>query len=437
MPSPSPLRSLRRLVADRRGASSLAIAASMVTVFGAAAIATDVGSWYAARRGAQNAADAGAAAATATLSYTDATTARTAARDVAARNGFTHAVGGPTTVDVFIPPRSGPNASNPSAVEVVVTQRQQLGASGYFLSSAPSVVGRSVATLRDARNVCVLALSGQLWTGGDLAINAPTCVLASNRRASPSIEVTGNSLAVTAFSLAAVASCQNCGNANVVLTERFKEWQPPIADPYVHLQSKTMPRPTNGCMNRGQGNTNLQPYEANGRRMICGDLRINGGEVLNLSPGTYYIFNGGLFVQGGGTLRCSTCTGGAGVTIVLTGDPAQIGGITINANSVVDLRAARTAVDRDYDGVLFYRDFRATTNNINNPSIDINGTTDMRLSGALYFPTSYVRMNGTAGSVLCSVVVAGSITFTGTADVTQCAEVGTRVPQTRLVMVAE
>jgi hypothetical protein len=35
------------------------------------------------------------------------------------------------------------------------------------------------------------------------------------------------------------------------------------------------------------------------------------------------------------------------------------------------------------------------------------------------------------------VLVAASVEFNGNADVTGCAEVGTRVPQTRMVMVSE
>ncbi|PWS34192.1 hypothetical protein DFH01_26560 [Falsiroseomonas bella] len=436
MTSFTPRTLLRSLRADRRGVSSLAFAAAAVGFFGAVAIAADAGVWYSARRGAQNAADAGSAIAAVALSMSGATQARTAALDVASRNGFPNVA--PTTVAVNIPPSSGPNVGNATAVEVVIRQQQGLGAAGFFLSTPPIVQGRSVASLREASNVCILALNGQLWAGGNTAVNTPNCVLASNRRSIPSAEIVGNSLSINAFSISTVTTCLNCENGNVVLAQRFREYQPPTLDPYTALNTKVMPRASNGCTNRGGGNNrNLTPFEKNNREVYCGDIRINGGEVVTVEPGTYYLFNGSLFVMGGGSLTCPTCTNGEGVVFVFTGDPASIGGVQIAGNSTVNIRAARLPKDPDYAGILFYRDIRATTNNINNPAVDIAGTAGINLAGGMYFPSSHVRFIGTSGTVACSVLVANSIDFQGTSDVTGCAETGTRVPQTRMVVVSE
>jgi hypothetical protein len=436
MTSFTPRTFLRRLRGDRRGVTTLAFATAAVGVFGAVAIAADAGMWYSARRGAQNAADAGAAIAAVALSMSGASQARSAAVDVAGRNGFPNLA--PTTVAVNIPPTTGRNTGNPTAVEVVVRQQQSLGAAGFFLSTPPIVQGRSVAALREASNVCILALEGQLWAGGNTAVNTPNCVLASNRRAAPSAQVVGNSLSINAFSISTVDSCQNCDSGNVVLSQRFREYQPPTLDPYAALQAKVMPRASNGCGKRGSGNKQtLRSFERNNREVYCGDVRVNGGETVELEPGTYYIWNGSLIVQGGGTIECPNCTNGQGVAIVLIGDPGSIGGIQISGNAAVTLRAARTALDADYNGILFYRDVRATTNNVNSPAVDIAGTAGVDLAGGMYFPSSHVRFIGTSGTIACSVVVARSIDFQGTSDVTGCAETGTRVPQTRMVVVSE
>jgi hypothetical protein len=437
---PNRLRKMfRQLCGDRRGVTSLAFAGSLITVLGAAGIATDVGVWYAARRGAQNAADVGATAAAVSLAMSNATNARAVALDTTARNGFPNA--GANTVTVNIPPTQGAHRANATAVEVVVRQTQSLSFSGYFISAPPVVQGRSVATLREASNVCILALSGELSAGGNTAVNTPNCVLASNFRSSPSVRVTGNSIDVRAYSISAVRTCLNCENGGVRLTERFGEFQPPTADPYAALNSKPLPQALSNanCVNRGGGrNQTLSPYETNGRKLYCGNIRVNGGDVFTLEPGTYYIHEGDLIVQGGGTLQCPTCTAGRGVAIVFTGATAnRIGGVNINGNAVVDLRAARTAADPDFNGILFYRDIRATANSTSNPAVDLNGTATVKLSGGMYFPSTHVRMTGTAGTIACSVLVAASVEFNGNADVTGCAEVGTRVPQTRIVMVAE
>jgi hypothetical protein len=431
---PTLMQSLPR---DRRGATTLAFAAGAIVLFGAVAVAADAGIWYAARRGAQNAADVAAAAAATSLAMSGTAAARASGLDVSARNGFPNLA--PSSVAVNIPPGSGANRANPSAVEVIVRQQQSLGAAGFFLSAAPTVQGRSVASLRDAQNVCVLALTGTLSFGGNAVVDAPTCVLASNRRNLAGVETTGNSFDVEAFSLSTVGSCPGCGSSRFQLAQRFSEWQVPVENPFAHLDAKALPVFNAGtCLDPGNRPTALAPFETNGRRAYCDDIRVSGNQVLTLNPGTYYLYNASLSLQGG-MVRCPACTGDAGVTIVLTGTPGSIGDITINGNAATEnLRAPKTPADPDFRGVLLFRDGRAANTGSNgNPPVRINGGADLNLMGGMYFPNAHARFNGTAGTALCSVVVGASFEFTGNAGVARCAEVGTRVPQTRIVVVAE
>jgi hypothetical protein len=356
---------------------------------------------------------------------------------VASRNGFPNTA--PSSVQVNIPPTSGGQQTNASAVEVIVRQQQSLGAAGFFLASAPSVQGRSVAALRDAQNVCVLALTGTLQFGGNSTVNAPSCVLASNRRSLAGVETNGNSFDVAAFSLSTVGSCPNCGSSRFSLAQRFAEWQVPVENPFAHLNTKALPVFGAGtCLNPGNKPTSLAPFETNGRRAYCNDIQVNGNTTLTLTPGTYYLHNASLRLQGG-RVRCPTCTGNNGLTIVLTGTPSSIGEIEINGNAEVEqLRAPNAPADADYRGVLLFRDPRATsTGGGGNPPVRINGGANLNLMGGMYFPNAHARFNGTAGTALCGVLVAASFEFTGNAGVAQCAEVGTRVPQTRIVVVAE
>jgi hypothetical protein len=435
---PSVLPRIRRLIADRRGASAVMFSASILGVFGAFALATDAGVWYSNQRGAQNAADSAASAGVMVMAMAGANQARLTAFDVSGRNGFTHTATGPTTVRVNIPPSSGPQAADTSAVEVIVSQVQPMTAAGLLLSTPPTVSGRSVARLRAAGNVCILALTGQLLAGGNTAVSAPSCVLASNQRYGSSIDIVGNSISVNAYTLSAVAACEDCGNGNVVLGTRYREWQAPVRDPYARLNTKTLPRATNGCLNRGSGNrVNLRPFENNGQKVFCGDIRINGGETTDLDPGTYFIWEGSLFALGGGSLTCSRCEAGQGVTIVFTGgDLSKIGGPVLSANSGVRLQAPLNPADLDWRGILFYRDYRAPTN-MNNPSVQLTGASDTALIGGMYFPSSHVRVTGTADMAACSVIVAASIEFSGNSGVTNCAAYGTAVPQAQIVVVQE
>ncbi|HEV7265133.1 MAG TPA: pilus assembly protein TadG-related protein [Falsiroseomonas sp.] len=426
-----------RLRADRRAFSSVAFAGSVLAVFGAVAMATDVGVWYVARRGAQNAADAGATAAVMALSLSGPHAGRAGGLDIASRNGFANTTGGRTTVAVNIPPSTGALTADPTAVEVVVRQQQTMTAAALFLDAAPTVAGRTVGRLRESSNVCILALTGQLWAGGGTTVNTPDCVLASNRRSAPSIEIAGGSLDITAFSLSAVASCLNCDSSQVHLSERYREFQAPTEDPFRHLLAKALPRPASNCQNFNENSDpDPLPYELNGQRLYC-NMHVTGGRTVNLSPGTYYIWKGDFRINGGSSVVCPTCTGDQGVAIVLTGDPGAIGNFTIGSNSYVRLRAARVARNPDYNGVLFYRDVRGGYGSTSSPSVTLNGGSNMSLTGGLYFPSTHVRINGNAAVNTCSVIVAASVEFSGNAQVNGCGDTGTRVPRTRQVVVAE
>jgi hypothetical protein len=67
-----------------------------------------------------------------------------------------------------------------------------------------------------------------------------------------------------------------------------------------------------------------------------------------------------------------------------------------------------------FDGVLFYRDRRAS-----NIEIKINGGATSDLTGALYFPTSDITFAGNAGmNVKCLQMVGQKLKFRGGATVT-------------------
>ncbi|WP_270936090.1 pilus assembly protein TadG-related protein [Falsiroseomonas oryzae] len=424
---------LVRLRRDRRGVTSAAFAGAGVVLFGAVAMATDVGVWYAARRDAQSAADAAAIAGALTLPRATATQARNSALDLAARNGFAHA--GATTVAVNIPPMAGPRRTDPNAVEVVVRQQQTMGAAGMFLSSPPTVQARAVGTLRDDRPVCLLALTDGISLGGSAAISAPDCAVASNRRSGDGFSISG-SASLAAYTVSAVTTCDGCDRAALRVTEPYKEWQFAATNPYAALDTKLLPR-FNGssCLNPS-GQATLEPYETNGGRAYCQDIRLNAGETLTLRPGTYYLSNASLRINGGATLRCSGCTGGQGVTIVLTGNPNTVGEIDVNSAATVELNAPANPADPDWRGILFYRDVRASTGGT---AVRLNGGAGLRLAGGMYFPSSVVQFTGSSGMTGCTVLVAAALDFRGNASaaVSSCALTGTQTPVTRRVAVVE
>jgi hypothetical protein len=412
----------------------MSFAAGAVMVFGALAVATDSGVWYAARRGAQSAADSAAAAGVVSLALRGTGQVQGVALDVASRNGF--APDASTTVEVNIPPTSGPNRATPGAVEVIVRQTQSLGASGFFLSAPPTVRGRSVGILRSNADVCVLALTGKLSFAGGADVSTPGCMLASNRPSNVGVDVSGGG-SIEAHGITTVGSCQNCSGSGVRLTEPAAEWQVPTSNPFATLDGKVLPAFSGGtCLDPGSNPTTLLPYERNGRRAYCKDIKLNANTTLTLEPGTYYLHNASLQILSG-RVNCPSCTNGAGVTFVLTGNAAKVGGVEISANAVVRLQAPTTAADPDYDGVLFFRDPRATNGvGSGNPPVRIAGGAQLSLTGGMYFPNTDVRFSGNSSAAGCSVLVAAAVEFGGSATSSQCSRLGTSVPQARVVAFA-
>src|SRR5262249_28629589 len=77
--------------------------------------------------------------------------------------------------------------------------------------------------------------------------------------------------------------------------------------------------------------------------MFCGGLRVQNA-TANLAPGVYWITDGNLDIRSNGHVTCAACTGGTGVTIILTAGSAtgQIGTVMMNSNSSVTLTAPST-----------------------------------------------------------------------------------------------
>ncbi|MBW8268673.1 hypothetical protein [Caldovatus aquaticus] len=433
-------RGIRRALGDRRGVSSLAIAATASTVLGFAALATDAGGWLLARRAAVTAADSAAISAAIAISYgRGASGATEMARDVARRNGFPVRPG--TTVSVTTPLPSGPYANDPYAVEVVIEQVQPSGLSRLVFGRDVTVAARAVATLALTTDACVLALTGPLIMTGRSTTAGPTCLLASNYRAADAIQV-GNTATAIAYSLYSAGGCDGCANRSVTLEQPFTTWAPPIENVFQFLDRKVLPgfsasNPATCMASPASGQ--ILPYEDNGGRAYCTDLALSGTATLEMRPGTYYFHEASLRIQSG-VVRCVGCGEGRGVTIVFTGNNlSRIGGPVINATADVQLQAPRVPrSDPDYRGVLFFRDPRAHNNNSGNPAVVMNGGAKQVLEGGMYFPNAYVRYNGgdQVSPSQCTVLIGGTIDLSGSGvtnvNITRCPELGTPIPRRRV-----
>ena len=436
----------------RRGFTTATFGVASVAILGMAAIGTDIGLWYLSFRNARSAADAAAMAGAASAAVHESdTVGLQAAHSIATANGFTDGVAG-ATVTVNIPPVSGAYAGVAGAVEVIVTQVQGRFLSRLVASGDPVVGVRAVAALVNAGQACVLALGGSgLQIGGNAIVASSACILASNRPGADSIRIFG-SASVSAEGLSALGECDGCDSANLEIPA-IQYAGAPATNPFAFLNDNfPLPQaPACAAQPNFSGANRTQTYQptipptglAAGATLTayCSSVTLNANDRLNLEPGIYYFYNAGLRVNGG-NLTCTNCVPGtSGVSIVFTGDPATIGTVRMDGNGTISL-VAGPQYNTEYSGILFYRDIRATAN-LGNYQTIINGGSNTRLSGGMYFPSSDVTYNGNmaTGPNPCTALVGQSISLSGNSstsiDNSGCETYGTPLSQTRLVRLVE
>lgn len=425
-------RYLRRIVVravrDRCGSISIMTAISFTTVAGLVGLGTEASYWYVKQRNMQSAADlaaiAGAAAILSGETFSSGTPTD-AANTIAAQYDLAGGCLNTTTaVCVNNPPSAGTHTSDSKAVEVIVSQTQSRLFSGLFTSSNLKLSARAVATQIGVSDPsCVVALDktklfSDLTTTGNANVNMPNCnVFINSCDPTGALDVSGNSTYVANASYM-------CGNLNQGGSSSFTDTNgtytntnTTYADPYA---SSTAPSPQ-GCTqtNYSVPSGTLQPGT------YCGGLTFNSGVNVTLAPGTYVIngtsasTNGNVFqINGGATVT------GTGVTIVLTGSGSSASNwatVHINGTSNVSLTAPMPGASSGMPPFVFYQDRNAPATPTGSNGNQFNGTTNMNITGAMYFPTQLVTWNGTSalgsgGTATCTQIVAYQIIFNGTTN---------------------
>ncbi|WP_448205117.1 pilus assembly protein TadG-related protein [Azospirillum sp. sgz302134] len=412
---------LRRLRRDESGAIAVMMAVAVSLLVGMLTLAVEFGSWYVARRGLQTAADAAAISAALERARGNLDGASAVALREAHRNGFlTDAT---TSFVLNVPPTSGPYAGRGDAVEAILQDRQERLFSRLFLSSDTTVSARAVATVGNGGKACVLALdpaqAGAIQGSGSATVNLPGCLLASDSKSSASIDLTGVVI-VKAQSMWSAGGLSQGSNVTVNLDIPPTLNASPLADPYANVQVGTV-GPCDYTSLVKVTNNQTKTFTPG---VYCGGIQITGGTVT-FKPGTYYIVDGKLDVNGG-TLKGQYSTSTDGVTFVFTTrgvTGTNIGGMDIRGNAVLSLRAPAD-LSNPFHGLLFYQDRRAPVGAVNK----LNGGSYTDVEGAVYFPNQELDWAGTNGtaSPSCTQIVAKTVTFLGNATlgVDQCGSRG-------------
>ena len=402
------------LVTDCSGASAVVVGLSMTALLGFAGMAVDASVWYTDKISAQGAADAAAYSAGKDIwSGDSATGAISNARAVAAQNRFTDGVGG-VTVTVNVPPTSGPNTANSSAVEVIINKPESLMFAGFYQSSA-SVGARAVALSGSSSGggYCVLALDPtaattvntygiDLSNGADLDLSQ--CGLQLNTPGSDALIVSGGAK-LTAQTLSVVGNYSLSNGGKITVTGTKTVGAPAVADPYAGVAT---PAPGGCDHNSGSYSGNLTPGT------YCGGLTISNGQNAVMAAGVYILNSGTFKVAGGSKLDAH-----AGVTIVLTTNGGSYATVEIDNGADVNLVAPNSGPT---SGLAIMQD-----RNTPYGTVIVAGGAKMDVTGALYFPSMMVNFaNGSTNNSTCTQLIAYRVNYAGGSKFgNNCAGVGT------------
>ena len=432
-----PRRAFAQLFGDQSGASATVIAIALPALMGFAALGAETGLWFTIKLQNQSAADAAAlSAAYEIIAGNPNDQLVAAASKAAAQNGYR----GSTPAVIY------PYADEIVSNAVAVTLRQTEGAllAAPFLSGV-DLVTKAVAGIAVIDNPCLLALaiSGtDVEVAGTGHLAASGCSVAANSSSASAIDLQAGTSTVAAATLVTAGQVSLAGNPvdpaapppGFSLATPARIGAPILADPYsgtlTHAFLITGMPLTGKCKAKNSGH--VRTYEgrciADGSSLtqsrialsadtqIAGPWTVTPGQIVDLSPGTYWVTGGDLTIQSSGVLKCSGCdnASGVGVTIVLTVGATKIGALSSAAGSSIALNAPSTG---RFAGLVLVQDGNALPAGTTYTSRDsvVRGSPGAVLNGLVYFPNSSLTFTGapSAAGPKCLLLVVNTVIIDG------------------------
>src|SRR5690348_309484 len=375
---------LSRWWRSRRGNIAIISGLAMPCLVGFCGMGADVGYWYYRQRVLQGAADIAAYNGAVALSAGASTSSViSGGSSDASSNGWQSSNG---SITVHTPPTSGTHKDSHS-VEVILTENEPRFFTNLFSGSTVKVSVRAVANYQVAGRACMLALDktakNAFQFSGNNTTNLTDCNVMSDSLNSQSLGVDGNS-SVTVPCAIAVGGVDASGTLNLTSCKSPTSNAEPAPDPYSSLPAPTIPSTCTSVPASG----NLSPGK------YCGGLSIKDTRTLNSG---IYVISGGDF-----SLNANANITGSNVMFYLTNGAT----LKFNGSANFNLSAPTSGT---YSGILFFSERSQAS-----ATQQLNGTSSSVLTGALYFPTQALTINGDySGANGCMQAVADTITFSG------------------------
>ena len=285
----------------------------------------------------------------------------------------------------------GPNSADDKAVEVIITRQSSAMFSSLILDDDPTIVARAVAIAGNIGDYCVLGL--QEVNVAVLVSGNAEIILNCGVAANADLRMNGTSAELTATSATITGEVTGFEQNLDVPPDATEENADTTADPYDDLDVPS-PLPGNGSVS-GSSTVTYTPGRYTSDIHITGDTHV-------FEPGTYVLDGADLQITGG------TVTGDD-VTFIFTGsNPSSVGNLDLSGNGTIDFTAPSLGY---YAGMVFFQNSIANANAVNK----INGTSNFKFEGAIYFPSQEVEFQGDTSNFGggCTQVVARKVTFTG------------------------
>lgn len=394
---------IARFKRDEAGVYVILLALLMPLFVGAVGLATDYGLWVYQHQSTQSATDSAAVSA---ATEGKLLTVKAQAQGVAASYGFVDGANG-AVVTVHMPPTSGSQIGNTTAVEVIITKPAVQTFSSLLFTGPVNVTARSVAMKKPGFG-CVIALNATVANAIDLrgsgSIQAPNCDVYSNSAATSAITTCcGTTLQANVVN--AVGGISGGG----ITATAINPGAAAADDPYATVDIPSFA----GCGYNYSQYTNAQTIYPG---VYCNGFKLQGNAVVTMSPGIYYL-DGGAF-----TLTSSTTLRGTGVTIVLTSSTGT-NWPTVNfaAGSTLDLTAPTNG---NFAGIAIYQNRSTPVGTV----FAMTGGSNQNLQGSIYAPSAALSFAGGSSTTIgCNQIVADTIKFTGNGSLSvDCTALGTK-----------
>lgn len=406
---------------SRSGQALVLFALLFVGLAGILGLALDGTRLYFEKRRAQNAADAGAIAGAQEMrrgrrDYSS--DVRPAAVNDAALHDYDETQS-EVTVDVNVPPTSGPQAGNSDSVEVIVAKQVPTTLMRIIGPSLTTVRARAVAGLkRSAGDACVYVLSPdgrRAFKHNGTPILQSNCGILVNSTDAEAIAELGTGCVEMTYIATAGNYTGDCLNPTP------KVEQPRVTDPMPSLQPPSTAGMASGSETKVTvGSSTLSGDVSSALAANLPDLEV-GTEVTVFSPGYYssqiQIQNGvALFLPGTYVLeKGMKVTGGR-----VAGSEVFFYNVNSNGNFHIDISSNERVTlsaptSGEYKSVLFF-------NNRDSPDKSPGhklgrGTLDSYYDGALYFPSQHLDWAGNPEAYSFNTfVVANTLNISGTTD---------------------